>query len=104
MDYSEEDIIVRGHYVRPHIRQRVPQKHESFVTRCEFCEGTGQDPGNHLFDQDCPACRGRGNINLPGGREDYESCGRCGGDGADPNDMWVLRPCHICKGTGLVIP
>lgn len=80
----------------------LPAYTKSFSIPCKYSNGEGEDPYSLLFREDCPACNGTGWITLPGGQEDYVTCGNCKGSGQDPDNMLSFNPCHICHGSGLI--
>lgn len=61
---------------------------------CATCMGTGAAPGTRL--QQCPECRGSGNIQFgQGGFAVSRPCPNCLGRGQIPQ-----TPCTVCNGTG----
>ena len=61
---------------------------------CEFCEGTGREPGTE--EETCPMCHGQGQIlQSQGFFRISTTCHRCGGRG-----RIVTNPCRPCNGTG----
>jgi DnaJ-class molecular chaperone len=68
-----------------------------FNRYCMPCLGLGHY-GNDPTDV-CTTCSGAGQIELPGVREDYQSCSLCCGTGY--GGVSVRSTCRICQGTGL---
>lgn len=101
--YNFDDFtFVRSHVATPYIRRHISSKSQSFVITCRCSYDNGADQGDILFNQDCPACHGMGEITLAGSREDYHSCTLCNGSGKDPDDTQQSYPCPVCQGSGLV--
>jgi hypothetical protein len=82
------------------------------VVICKFCKGSGQAPQNGWRDffsvhvEPCPACRGAGELVLPGKVEDYVICKVCKGTGSLTNPFnnffstTRATLCSACKGAG----
>lgn len=66
------------------------------AVRCAFCNGTGLDPFELLSPLSaCPACLGRGSVNMP---EPYVRCAFCRGSGVQPHTRLT---CSCCAGRGV---
>lgn len=76
--------------------------------RCEFCEGTGKDPGDgNVMRGGCRVCRGGKGKIFSG--ESHRCRGSCGGTGRirvhyDIEVVPHFEPCGDCKGWGWVEP
>jgi len=80
---------------------------------CKYCRGTGrflQNPFESFFGgqvKPCLACRGAGELILPGSAENYVICKMCKGSGSIEDSLNVLLAgnrtlCSACKGAGVL--
>jgi len=63
---------------------------------CDTCHGKGLKPGTSI--EQCPTCKGLGQITLKQGFFAYtQTCGKCGGEG-----FIIPSPCPTCSGQSRV--
>ena len=66
---------------------------EEQITKCAFCQGTGDHPH---FKGTCPVCKGRGKNKVIGR---YMTCSSCRGSGQKKG---TTLTCYDCGGAGVV--
>lgn len=83
------------------------------IITCKYCRGTGrflQNPFEGVFGgqvKPCIACKGAGELVLPGAAENYVICKLCKGTGSIEDTLNVLFAgnrtlCSACKGAGVL--
>jgi DnaJ-class molecular chaperone len=98
-------VSVRDTYCR-RCGERLDKQGQGIRRRCEFCKGTGNDPGDgniNVTVVPCRVCKG-----AKGGyfSEEYRRCeGECRGNGRIKVTTGIdivdnFRPCHDCGGWG----
>jgi DnaJ-class molecular chaperone len=103
-------VGVRDTYCKSCGERLAKQKSQDIWKRCEFCRGTGEDPGDgdvHLTMGPCRVCKG-----AKGGyfSEESSRCkGECRGNGRIKVTTGIdivdnFRPCHDCGGWGWAKP
>lgn len=79
------------------------------IVTCKFCNGTGLFPQSFTTvfaaeQKPCPACKGAGELVLPGSPNDYVVCKLCKGSGSIENTLDFFSGnifvCSACKGAG----
>lgn len=73
---------------------------------CAFCNGSGKHPDtggwSNTDPKPCPACRGKGTVNVS---SKARNCRYCGGKGKEPGTGgWTNTdslPCSACGGKGV---
>lgn len=82
-----------------------PRSPQDKRVRCEFCKGTGEDPGSgDVIHGSCRVCRGERGRSVPAY---WRPCrGECGGNGRiDISGVFDdFRPCQDCGGWGWADP
>jgi molecular chaperone DnaJ len=88
---TDLEIDLREAVLGTETQIRVPR-----LERCERCRGLGAEKPADV--RECPACRGRGQVQFQQGFfRVARTCGQCGGRG-----KVVTRPCPECGGRGQV--